>query len=362
MSQEQTTSTWAIPLVPAFDEAAARAARAHQGALTKPPGSLGRLEDLAVAYAGQRGRFPVAPPSAVEVWIFAGDHGVVAEGVSAYPAEVTPAMVANFLGGGAAINALARVHGFGLGIADVGVASPIPAVSHRGDVRFLDARIRRGTRNFRKEPALSRAEAAAAMEVGLRVAREADDRGADLLVGGEMGIGNTTAAAALVCAISGDDPSDVVGAGTGLDEAGRARKATVVREALALHRPDPKDPLGLLAAVGGLEIAALAGFMLGGASRRVPVVVDGFICTAAALVAVLVAPAVRSYLVASHLSAERGHRRACELLGLAPLVDLGLRLGEGTGGVLGAHLLRAAVALQAEMATFDSAAVPDRAR
>jgi nicotinate-nucleotide--dimethylbenzimidazole phosphoribosyltransferase len=349
-----------MPSVPPFDDGAAKAARSYQTTLTKPPGSLGRLEELAIAYAGQRGRFPVAPPSLVEVWIFAADHGVAAEGVSAYPSAVTPAMVANFLSGGAAISVMAREHGFALGIADVGVAGPIPPAPRREEVRFLDARVRQGTRNFRREPALSRVEAAAALEVGLRVAREATERGAELLVGGEMGIGNTTAAAALVSAIGGDDPAKIVGAGTGLDEAGVAHKATVVREALALHKPDPKDPLSLLAAVGGLEIAALSGFMVGAASRRVPVVVDGFICTAAALVAVLIAPAVKAYLVPSHLSAERGHRRGCELLGIAPLFDLGLRLGEGTGGALGAHLLRTAVALQAGMATFSAAAVPDR--
>jgi nicotinate-nucleotide--dimethylbenzimidazole phosphoribosyltransferase len=350
-----------MPSVPPFDEAAAKAARAHQETLTKPSGSLGRLEKLATDYAGQRGRFPVQAPAHVEVWVFAADHGVTAEGISAYPSSVTAAMVANFLTGGAAVNVLAREHGFSLGIADVGVANPIPPVRHQPDIRFLDARVRKGTRNFRHEPAMSRAEAAAGLEAGMRVAREATERGAELLVGGEMGIGNTTSAAAIVSALGGDDPSLIVGAGTGLDAAGIQHKADVVREALALHKPTPGDPLSVLAAVGGLEIAALAGFMLGAASRRVPVVVDGFICTAAALLAVRIAPAVKSYLIASHLSAERGHRRACELLGFEPLLDLGLRLGEGTGGVLGAHLVRTAVALQAGMATFASASVPDRA-
>jgi len=347
-----------MPSVPPFDEAAAKAARAYQETLTKPSGSLGRLEKLAVDYAGQRGRFPVQPPGAVEVWVFAADHGVTAEGISAYPSSVTPAMVANFLSGGAAVNVLAREHGFSLGIADVGVATAIPAGVRQPDIRFLDARVRKGTRNFRHEPAMSRAEAAAGLEAGMRVAREATERGAELLVGGEMGIGNTTSAAAIVCALGGDDPSLIVGAGTGLDATGIQRKADVVRDALALHKPIPGDPLSVLAAVGGLEIAALAGFMLGAASRRVPVLVDGFICTAAALLAVRIAPLVESYLIASHLSAERGHRRACELLGLEPLLDLGLRLGEGTGGVLAAHLLRTAVALQSGMATFASASVP----
>jgi len=338
-------------------------ARAHQTQLTKPPGSLGRLEELAIWYAGVRGRFPVAAPAAGELFVFAADHGVTAEGVSAYPAEVTAAMVRNFRAGGAAVNVLARQCGLAVTVVDVGVnGPPIPTESKPGGPAFVAARVRAGTRNLRREAAMTRAEAEAARAVGMRLAAEAAARGADVLVGGDMGIGNTTAAAALLCAFGGDAPDLVVGRGTGIDDAALARKAGVIRDALALHRPDARDPLGVLAAVGGLEIAALSGLMQEGAARRVPVVVDGFIAGAAALVATRLDPGVRDFLLLSHLSAERGAGRMAALLGgPLPLVDLGLRLGEGTGATLAVPLLRAAVTLQNEMATFAGADVPDRA-
>jgi nicotinate-nucleotide--dimethylbenzimidazole phosphoribosyltransferase len=346
--------------IPPLDEDAAARARAHQLTLTKPPGSLGRLEDLAVFYAAARGAFPVPPPARARVYVFAADHGVAAEGVSPYPPSVTAAMVANFLAGGAAINVLARACALELAVVDVGVATPLPDTAG-GDVPLIRARVRAGTANMRHEPALSRGEAEAALDVGARLATQAAAEGVSLLGAGEMGIGNTTAAAAVVAAATGAAPEDVVGRGTGIDNAGLARKIVVVRDALARHAPDRGDPVGLLAAVGGLEIAAMAGLMIGGAAHRVPVVVDGFISGAAALVAVAIAPAVRGYLCFSHLSAERGHRIACEALDARPLLDLGLRLGEGTGAALAMQLLRAAVALQGEMATFASASVPDRA-
>jgi len=351
-------------------------ARAHQAQLTKPPGSLGRMEELAIWYAGARGQFPIAVPGRGELFVFAADHGVAAEGVSAYPAEVTAAMVGNFRAGGAAVNVLARQCGLAVTVVDVGVNRPavglvtagsaarseLPALPPGGGPSFVAARVRAGTRNFRREPAMTRAEAGAAHAVGMRLAAEAAARGADLLVGGDMGIGNTTAATALVCAFGGDDPAVVVGRGTGVDDAGLARKAQVIRDALALHRPAPDDGLGVLAAVGGLEIAALAGLMHGGAAHRLPVIVDGFIAGAAALVATRLAPPVRDFLLLSHLSAERGAARLVALLGgPPPLLDLGLRLGEGTGATLAVPLVRAAVALQNEMATFAGAAVPDRA-
>jgi nicotinate-nucleotide--dimethylbenzimidazole phosphoribosyltransferase len=352
--------------VPEIDRETMERARAHQGQLTKPPGSLGRLEDLAVWYAGVRGRFPVGVPGRGELFVFAADHGIADEGVSAYPAEVTAAMVRNFCAGGAAVNVLARQCGLAVTVVDVGVKGPVlsppPGSERAGAPAFLNARVRAGTRNFRREPAMTSAEAEAAMAVGLKMASAAAGRGAELLVGGDMGIGNTTTAAALLCAFGGDEPTAVVGRGTGIDDATLKQKAAVVREALALHRPDARDPMAVLAALGGLEIAALAGLMLGGAERRIPVVVDGFIAGAAALVATRLQPRVRDFLLLSHLSAERGAGRLAELLGApGPLLDLNLRLGEGTGATLVVPLLRAAVALQNEMATFAGADIPDRA-
>jgi nicotinate-nucleotide--dimethylbenzimidazole phosphoribosyltransferase len=308
-----------------------------------------------------------------ELFVFAADHGVAAEGVSAYPPAVTAAMVANFRAGGAAANVLARRCGLALTVVDVGVSGVVvgtdggATADARTDartdasIRFESARVRAGTANLRRGAAMSRAEAVQAIAVGVRMADAAAARRAEVLVGGDMGIANTTPAAALLCAFGGDDPAEVVGRGTGIDDASLAHKATVVREALNHHRPNPLDALGTLAAVGGLEIAALAGLMLGGASRRIPVVVDGFIAGAAALVATRLAPAARPFLLLSHLSAERGASRMCALLGRpAPLFDLQLRLGEGTGAALAVPLLRAAVALQAEMATFARAAVPEK--
>ncbi|MBC8133833.1 MAG: nicotinate-nucleotide--dimethylbenzimidazole phosphoribosyltransferase [Deltaproteobacteria bacterium] len=372
---------FAPPRIGAFDRDAAAAAQVHQRELTKPPGSLGRLEQMAIWYAGVRGRFPVAVPQRAELFVFAADHGVAVEGVSAYPPEVTMAMVANFRAGGAAVNVLARQCGVGVTVVDVGVsgelvASPQPqgartevvaaglaggvGIAGRPDVFFVSARVRAGTRNMRRESAMSGPEALAAIDVGLKMAAEAAARGVDVLVGGDMGIGNTTAAAALLCAFSGDDPSEIVGRGTGIDDDGLARKASVIREALAREALDPGDALGVLAAVGGLEIAALVGLMLGGAAARVPVIVDGFIACSAALVATRLAPASRPFLLLSHLSAERGARRLCDLLGEpAPLLNFEMRLGEGTGAVLSVPILRAAVATQAQMATFSSAGVPN---
>jgi nicotinate-nucleotide--dimethylbenzimidazole phosphoribosyltransferase len=349
---------WAKTL-PRFDERAAARAREHQGQLTKPPGSLGRLEDLGVFYAGVRGQFPVATPARARITVFAADHGVTVEGVSPYPSSVTAAMVANFLAGGAAISVLARASDIELGVVDVGVATPIPAVP-AGGARFLSAPIRAGTGNLRLERAMTRGQAEAALRLGIRLATEAADEGVEILGAGEMGIGNTTAAAAVVAALTGAEAETVVGRGTGVDDAGLARKAEVVRDALALHRPDRSDPLEALSAVGGLEIAAMAGLMLGGTSRRLPVVVDGFISGAAALVATRLAPAAREFLCFSHMSAERGHRVVCDALDARPLLDLGMCLGEGTGAALAIDLLRRAVRLQVEMATFASAGVANR--
>jgi nicotinate-nucleotide--dimethylbenzimidazole phosphoribosyltransferase len=354
------TMTWAATM-PAFDEAAAARARAHQEQLTKPPGSLGRLEELAVFYAGVRGAFPVAPPARARICVFAADHGVTAENVSPYPSSVTAAMVANFASGGAAINVLARAHDIELRVVDVGTApSDLPPVPQPVVQVVLRPVRRGGTGNLRREAAMTHAEASAALQLGFTQAQAAADEGVDILGAGEMGIGNTTAAAAVVCALTGKEAELVVGRGTGVDGAALARKMAVVRGALDHHQLDASDTLGVLAAVGGLEIAAMAGLMLGGAARRVPVVVDGFISGAAALVATRLWPGVRDFLCFSHLSAERGHRVVCDALDARPLLDLGMRLGEGTGAALAINLLRAAVRLQSEMATFASANVANR--
>jgi len=364
-----------LPEIPAFDEDAAGGARRHQLTLTKPPGSLGRLEDLAAFYAGVRGRFPAPVPARAELFVFAADHGVASEGVSAYPADVTAAMVGNFRSGGAAVNVLARQAGVEVTVVDVGVKGPLRAPP--GEVSdgarapaFVDARVAPGTRNLRREPAMSPAEVDAAVQVGLAMAAAGAARGADLLVGGDMGIANTTAATALLCALGGEDPANVVGRGTGVDDEGLMRKIQVIRDALALHgdayfaldAEAASRAYGALRTLGGLEIAALVGLMLGGAAHRVPVIVDGFIAGAAALVACRLRPDVRAHLLLSHLSAERGARRLAALVGgPTPLFDLGMRLGEGTGATLAVPLVRAAVALQNQMATFAGAGVPDRA-
>ncbi|MFO7247692.1 MAG: nicotinate-nucleotide--dimethylbenzimidazole phosphoribosyltransferase [Bacillota bacterium] len=333
-----------------LNEAAMAAAQARLDRLTKPPGSLGQLEAYAVRLAGIAGEVHATFPKKAVV-VMAADHGVVAEGVSAFPPEVTPQMVRNFLSGGAAINALARLAGADVVCIDVGVAADIdhPALVRR--------KVRCGTANFTMGPAMTRAEALEALCVGIGVAEELADRGYRLLATGEMGIGNTTSAAAILAAFTGDDPARCVGRGTGVDDAALARKAEVVRRALAVNRPDPQDPVDVLHKVGGLEIAALAGLMLGAATRRVPVVVDGFPASSAALVACRLAPRVKDYLFPSHQSAEQGHRRLLEVLGFAPPLHLDMRLGEGTGAVLTFHLLEAACRIRDEMATFEAAGV-----
>jgi nicotinate-nucleotide--dimethylbenzimidazole phosphoribosyltransferase len=336
------------------DDRAALAARGHLDALTKPPGSLGRLEELAIRLAALRGGPPrVESPV---VFVFAGDHGVVAEGVSAYPQTVTAQMVENFLAGGAAINVLARQAGARVVVADFGVAIP----SGRESSDFRRVRIAAGTANMTSGLAMSAEQARAAIEAGAALAEEAADAGADLFATGEMGIGNTTAASAITAAITGAAPEDVTGRGTGVDDLTWRRKIDVVARALARHRLDARDGLAVLAAVGGFEIAGLVGVMLAGAARRVPVAVDGFIATSAALVAVALAPEARGALFAAHRSAEPGHAVALRHLGFEPYLDLGLRLGEGTGAALFVHLARAAARIYGEMATFKSAGVDTR--
>lgn len=344
-----------VAAVRAPDEELRQRTQLQLDAKTKPRRSLGRLEELACQVAAIRGAgVPPAPTAAVVV--MAADHGVVAEGVSAYPAEVTAQMLLNFARGGAAINVLARQAGARLVVVDMGTCVPVAAPG------VLDRRVGAGTRSFTTGPAMTRAEATAAVEAGIALASALVSEGIDLLALGDMGIGNTTAASALTAAFTGIAVEEVTGRGTGVDDLGWTRKVDAIRRALAANRPSPGDPLGVLAALGGFEIAGLAGVVLGAAARRVPVVVDGFITAAAALVAVRLAPAAAGYLIASHRSVEVGHRALLAALGTRPLVDLDLRLGEGTGAALALPIVSASVAILRDMATFASAAVTDTGR
>jgi nicotinate-nucleotide--dimethylbenzimidazole phosphoribosyltransferase len=337
--------------IPPLDEAAMDAARERQNQLTKPQGSLGRLEELSIRIAGITGQArPVIQHKVITV--MAGDHGVVAEGVSAFPQEVTPQMVANFLYGGAAINALARHAGARVVVVDMGVAADLPP--HPG---LVDKKVAYGTANMAQGPAMTREQAEQALLAGADVVQTQLQPGLDILGTGDMGIGNTTPSAAIAAALTGRDPAEIAGRGTGLDDAGVQHKIEVIRRALAVNQPDPGDALDVLAKVGGFEIAGLAGAMLAAAANRVPVMVDGFISTAAAMIAVGLAPDVRSYLIASHHSQEQGHGVMLDWLGLTPLLDLDLRLGEGTGAALGISLAEAACKVLDEMATFAEAAV-----
>ncbi|HSF04436.1 MAG TPA: nicotinate-nucleotide--dimethylbenzimidazole phosphoribosyltransferase [Methylomirabilota bacterium] len=339
-----------LDAIVAPDATGAALAQRHLDQLTKPAGSLGRLEELAVALAAL-----ASGPPRVEhpvVFVLVADHGVAAEGVSAYPQIVTAQMLENFLRGGAAINVLARQAGARVVVADFGVAAPRAPVAS-----LVDRRLGPGTANLARGPAMSREQALAAIAAGAGLVGEARTAGADLLITGEMGIGNTTAASAITATLTGATPEAVTGRGTGVDDATWRRKVDVVRRALAVNRPEPGDAIDVLAKVGGFEIAGLVGIALAGAAERLPVVLDGFIAGAAALVAVALAPSARPALFAAHRSAEPGHALALEHLGLRPYLDLSLRLGEGTGGALFVHLARAAALLYAEMATFKSAGV-----
>ena len=340
-----------------LDAEAMAAARARLDALTKPPGSLGRLEDLAIWLAGVSGRARAAVDRPAII-VAAADHGVTAQGVSAYPADVTAQMVANFVAGGAAINALARSVGASVTVVDVGVASSVAAsVGVASGASLVDARVRGGTADMTLGPAMSRAEALAAIEAGMTVAARAIRDGADMIGLGEMGIGNTTAASAITAVLTGAAADEVTGRGTGIDEAARRRKVAVIERAIAVNQPDPADPIGVLAAVGGLEIAALVGVIAATASARVPVVLDGFITGAAALVATRLQPAIAPRLLAAHRSVEPGHAVILDALALRPVLELDLRLGEGTGAALAIGLLDAACRVRDEMATFESAGV-----
>ncbi|MFI1164423.1 nicotinate-nucleotide--dimethylbenzimidazole phosphoribosyltransferase [Streptomyces sp. NPDC020801] len=332
------------------------AARDRQDHLTKPPGSLGLLEEVSVRLAGLAGHCPPPMPEPAAVAVFAADHGVHAQHVSNWPQEVTTQMVANLLASGAAVNALAAQTGAEVVVVDMGVATPGPDWD-TAPGRLMRHRVRGGTADMTRGPAMTRQEAVTAIEAGIAVADRLVDDGVRCLLTGDLGIANTTASAALVAAFTGADPDEVTGHGAGIDEATRRHKAGVVRTALELHRPDPRDPVAVVSAVGGLEHAAIAGFVLGAAARRVPVILDGVIATSAALVAAALCPDALSACVAGHRSAEPGHAVALRHLGLHPLIDLGLRLGEGTGAALALPLVQAAVRALRDMATFDSAGV-----
>jgi nicotinate-nucleotide--dimethylbenzimidazole phosphoribosyltransferase len=351
ISDRELIERTAARIVPFDAEAAAAAQRALDGK-TKPRGSLGRLEWLACRLAGIRGSAELGPLEPAIV-VCAADHGIAAEGVSAYPSEVTEQMLRNFAAGGAAVCVLARQAGARLVVADLGVLAPVR------EPEILDRRVRAGTVNAAHGPAMSAAEAERAVAAGIGLAEQLVAEGVGVVALGEMGIGNTTAASALTAALLRANPDGLVGPGTGLDEQGVARKRAVVWRALEANVVGPRDPLGALAGVGGLEIAALTGVVLGCAASRTPVLVDGFITAAAALAAVCVDQRCADVLIASHLSPEPGHRLILGALGREPLLDLGMRLGEGSGAALALPLVAAAVAILAEMASFEEAGVTD---
>jgi nicotinate-nucleotide--dimethylbenzimidazole phosphoribosyltransferase len=332
-----------------------RQAAVRQGRLTKPAGSLGVLEEVSIRLAGMSGRLDTPLDHAV-VFVLAADHGVSSEGVSAYPREVTAQMVHNFARGGAAINVLARQAKARIVVADLGVDADL-----RSDPLVRGLKVRRGTASITRGPAMTVDEAMQAVEAGRTLVREEVGPGLDVALTGDMGIGNTTASAALICALTGLDPSGVVGRGTGVDDAGYERKLAAVRQALHVNAGSiARGPLEALATVGGLEIAGLVGVMLEAAHHRKPVLIDGFISGAAATAAAAIAPGVTAYMIASHQSRELGHAAVLERLGLRPLLNLDLRLGEGTGAALALPVVRAAVRLLLDMATFDEAGVAER--
>jgi nicotinate-nucleotide--dimethylbenzimidazole phosphoribosyltransferase len=336
-----------IPL----DETAMAAARERQAQLTKPAGSLGRLETLSIQIAGITGQ--INPPLTQRaIIVAAGDHGVAAEGVSAFPAEVTPQMVLNFLNGGAAINVLARQAGARVVVLDAGVAADLP--DHPG---LIKTKVAYGANNFAHGPAMSRSQAIQAIEAGINVVKGEFQNGLHLLGTGDMGIGNTTPSSAIGAVLTGADVSSMTGRGTGINNDAWRHKVKVIEQAIALNQPDPNDPLDVLAKVGGFEIGAIAGIILGAAAHHIPVLVDGFISTAGALIAAALAPLSRHYMIAAHRSVEPGHQLMQNHLDLHPIFQLDLRLGEGTGAALAMPVVAAAVAALNEMATFAEASV-----
>jgi len=343
-----------LPGIPDFDLQSAEQATLRQNTLTKPPGSLGRLEISSVQLAGISG---LARPSFNRkgVIVMAGDHGVTQQGVSAYPADVTQQMVLNFLHDGAAINVLARQTEARLTVVDMGVAANFEEAPG-----LIIHKIARGTQDMSMGPAMSRTQAEESIQAGVGIVEAEIAKGLDLLAIGEMGIGNTTPSAAITAVITGLPPSNVTGRGTGLDEAGLHHKVKVIEQAIRVNHPIQKDPVDVLSKVGGFEIGGLAGVIFGAAAHRIPIFIDGFISGAAALLAVELVPRAKPFLIASHLSVEAGHRAILEYLGLKALLDLDLRLGEGTGAVLAFHLVEAAARILDEMATFSEAGVSEQ--
>jgi len=352
---EHQESRVEFPRITPPDQQARREAMARHEQLTKPAGSLGRLEKLGVWAAGCQGACPPHPFVRPQVVVFAGDHGVAAYGVSAYPSEVTQQMMGNFLSGGAAVNVLAAAAGAAVRVVDVAVDCDPATVA--GAPLVTKHKIRRGSGAINQQDALTDAEVTQALGAGVTIADEEVDRGADLLIAGDMGIGNTTPAAVLVAALSGEEPVAVVGRGSGIDDAGWMRKATAIRDALRRARPVIGDPIALVRTAGGADIAAMAGFLAQAAVRRTPVILDGVVVGAAAMLAEELAPEARRWWVAGHRSVEPAHVLALDHLELEPILDLEMRLGEGSGAVAALPLVQMAVRVLAEMATFADAGV-----
>lgn len=340
----------AVQRIEPLDQAAMEAMQQHLDRLTKPPGSLGRLEEIAVQLAGITRRIKLERMRKAIV-VMAGDHGVCEEGVSAFPQEVTAQMALNFLNGGAAVNVLARQAGADVYCVDIGIKSKVEHAN------LLSYNVRRGTRNMAKEAAMSPSETIQAVAVGLRIANQLYEDGYRIYATGEMGIGNTTPSAAILTVLARVAANEAVGRGTGIDEVKLQHKARMIEQAVQANKPDPEDPLDVLSKVGGLEIAGLVGLIIGAAARRCPVVIDGFISSAAALIAARLAPLSVPYMIASHLSDERGHRMMLEAIGLKPILQMNMRLGEGTGCALCFPMIDSAAAIVNEMATFASAGI-----
>jgi nicotinate-nucleotide--dimethylbenzimidazole phosphoribosyltransferase len=339
-----------------LDESAMDSARARQDTLTKPQGSLGRLEDLSIQLAGIQGK-PIPQIKNKAIITMAGDHGVVAEKVGNWPQEVTAQMVYNFLRGGAGINVLARHAGARVVVVDMGVATELEP-----HPQLLSRKIASGTKNIALGPAMSREQAIKALETGIEIMTSEAGKGLDIVGTGDMGIGNTTSSSAICAVMTKRPAAEVTGRGTGISDEQLAHKIEVVKSALAVNNPDPGDPIDVLAKVGGFEIGGLAGVMLGAAVNRIPMVIDGFISGAAALIATALSPGLKDYLIAAHVSAETGHRLLLKHLGIMPLLDLGMRLGEGTGAALGIFLAEAAARILGEMSTFSEASISERSR
>ena len=343
-----------IEMIKPLDREVMAKAQARQDMLTKPQGSLGRLEELSIQLAGIQGK-PIPQIRHKAIITMAGDHGVVAEKVGNWPQEVTAQMVYNFLGGGAAINVIARQAGARIIVVDMGVATELET-----NPQLLSRNVAPGTQNISLGPAMTDEQAMKAIETGIEIVKDEVAKGLDIVGTGDMGIGNTTASSAICAVITGKSVAEVTGRGTGITDEQLTHKMEVINRALAVNRPNPAQPLDVLAKVGGFEIGGLVGVMLAAAAHRIPVVIDGFISGAAALIAVSLAPGLRDFLIAAHLSAESGHRLLLEHLGLKPLLTLDMRLGEGTGAALGIFLAETSAMILAEMATFAEAEVSEK--